>query len=272
MSFAPIRNGLRVVVDDWVTALISRHTVALSRPEFLKAVRALSARYVESRAQLASRSPIDSAGKRAAFGGFYAPLHFLVVRSIIREVARDIRPRRLIDLGCGSGVAAAAWASDLTTSPTISAIDLNNWALDEARWNCRQLGLRCRTRRTSLVDALASEVASQSPGLAGAGIVCAWSANELTTADRARTWDLLLQAHRLGAHVLVVEPLALSAVPWWASWASGLVDLGGRSDEWRFDRELPAALSQLDEAAGFRREHLTARSAWLEGIGTLSGR
>jgi len=261
-----------VVVDDWVTALISRHTAALSRPEFLKAVRALSARYVESRAQLYSRSPIDSAGKRAAFGGFYAPLHFLIVRSIVREVASNSRPRRLIDLGCGTGVAAAGWASEVMPSPSISAVDLNSWALDEARWNCRQLGLQCHTRRTSLVDALAREVSSRSPGLAGAGVVCAWSVNELTASDRTRTWELLLEAHRLGAHVLITEPLALSAVPWWESWRHRLVALGGRSDEWRFEPDLPAALSQLDEAAGFRREHLTARSFWLEGSGTPARR
>jgi hypothetical protein len=40
---------------------------ALSMPELTRAIRALSARYVESRAQLPDRSPLDSAGKRAAF-------------------------------------------------------------------------------------------------------------------------------------------------------------------------------------------------------------
>jgi hypothetical protein len=255
-----------VLVDDWVRALIIRHTAELSRPEFLKAVRALSARYVESRAQLSSRSPIDSAGKRAAFAGFFAPLHFLVVRSIVREVAHDIRPRRLVDLGCGTGVAAAAWASGLTPSPAISAIDLNSWALDEARWNCRQLALDCRTRKLSLVDALAREIAAPS-SLAGSGIVCAWSVNELTAPDRTRTLELLIDAHNRGAHVLVVEPLALSAVPWWESWSQALVAFGGRSDEWRFVPNLPQELAQLDEAAGFRRDHLTARAIWLEGLG-----
>ena len=52
-------------VHDWLGALVARHTSTLSRAEFLKAVRALSARYVERRQELPRRSPVDSAGKRA---------------------------------------------------------------------------------------------------------------------------------------------------------------------------------------------------------------
>ena len=32
---------------------------------------------------LPDRNPLDSAGKRAAFAGFYAPLHFLTTREVI---------------------------------------------------------------------------------------------------------------------------------------------------------------------------------------------
>jgi hypothetical protein len=53
--------------DGWIDRVIERHTQSMTRPEFLKAVRALSARYVEQRAALRDRSPLDSAGKRAAF-------------------------------------------------------------------------------------------------------------------------------------------------------------------------------------------------------------
>src|SRR4051794_40832473 len=73
-------------IDRWCEALIARHTASLSRPEFLKAVRALSARYVEARGRLADRSPIDSAGKRAAFAAFYAPLHFVTMREVVRAL------------------------------------------------------------------------------------------------------------------------------------------------------------------------------------------
>jgi hypothetical protein len=73
---------------DWIDTLQTRHRAALTSSEFLKAVRALSARYVERRSTLRDRSPLDSAGKRAAFAAFYAPLHFLTAREIVRAIAR----------------------------------------------------------------------------------------------------------------------------------------------------------------------------------------
>ena len=90
----------------------------MTRSEFLKAIRALSARYVERRGALPDRSPLDSAGKRAAFAGFYAPLHFLTVRAVIggagRAAARNRvdRGRRLRHgrrrRGLGAGLRGAA--------------------------------------------------------------------------------------------------------------------------------------------------------------------
>src|SRR5262245_11508427 len=101
-------------LDSWLDALIARHTADLAPPQFFKAIRALSARYVESRGQLPDRSPIDSAGKRAAFAAFYAPLHFFTAREIVRALAADMPELRalqtVVDLGCGTGVTSAAWA------------------------------------------------------------------------------------------------------------------------------------------------------------------
>src|SRR6185503_19840169 len=65
-----------VITASWLRALEQRHLANLTRQEFTRAVRALSARYVERRGQLPDRSLLDSAGKRAAFALFYAPLHF----------------------------------------------------------------------------------------------------------------------------------------------------------------------------------------------------
>ena len=250
--------------DAWIGALIARHTSAFARPEFLKAVRALSSRYVENRAALPSRSPLDSAGKRAAFAGFYAPLHYLTMRAIVRGLRAAPDITRLVDLGCGTGVAAAAWADVLPAPPAIRGVDHSVWALDEMRWNCQQLGLPCRTHRASLVDYLERETANarRSP-LAGTGLVCGWSINELSHDERSRTLAALLTLHKSGACVLIVEPIASSAVPWWTSWRASIEAAGGRSDEWRFPAELPDILAELDEAAGFRRDHLTARSFWL---------
>ena len=92
----------------------SRRVIARTSrpPKFLKAVRALSARYVERRAGLADRSPLDSAGKRAAFAAYYAPLHFLTTREVVRAsgAASADSIDRILDLGCGTGAASAAWA------------------------------------------------------------------------------------------------------------------------------------------------------------------
>jgi len=59
----------------------------------------------------------------------------------------------------------------------------------------------------------------------------------------------------------VIEPIATRLVPWWPAFAGRVANAGGRVDEWKFDAPLPPALAALDEAAGFQRESLSARSA-----------
>jgi SAM-dependent methyltransferase len=249
----------------WLDAVVSRHTRAYSRPEFLKAVRALSSRYVEARASLTTRSPLDSAGKRAAFAGFYAPLHFLVTRAVVSALDIQWRPDRILDLGCGTGVAGLAWARSQGPSASLTGLDLNAWVLDELVWNARTLGVQARTRRTSLVTGLHELVTAPASKarLSSTGIVCGWSLNELERTDRERAIADVLKAHTRGAAVLILEPLALSAVPWWRTLRTAAEAAGGRDDEWRFVPALPPVLTELDEAAGFRRAHLTARSVWL---------
>ena len=132
--------------DAWVTAAVDRHTRTLERPEFLKAVRALSARYVERRRDLARRSPIDSAGKRAAFAGFFAPLHLFTALAALETIAIPPR-RRILDLGAGTGVVGAACAIAGIHDPQVLAVDQDAWSLTEARWNFKQLGVSGRTRR-----------------------------------------------------------------------------------------------------------------------------
>jgi SAM-dependent methyltransferase len=252
--------------EAWVRALIERHTAPYSRPEFLKAVRALSSRYVEDRARLGARSPLDSAGKRAAFAGFYAPLHYFTTRALLRALPLPPPPpvSRILDLGCGTGVAGLAWANTVSSAAAITGVDQSAWALDEMRWNALALGVACRTRRTSLVGALEHELAGGGrASLRGTGVVCAWSVNELARQERDRVLSGLLAARERGAAVLVVEPLAMSAVPWWETWRTPVTAAGGRADEWRFEPDLPQQLADLDEAAGFRRDSLTARSFWL---------
>lgn len=247
--------------DRWLDALVDRHTQRLSRPEFLKAVRALSARYVEQRASLSTRSPLDSAGKRAAFAAFFAPLHYLTTSHVLNSLGVHGLPiQSVYDCGCGTGAAAAAWGMSASPRPLLIGLDKSSWALNEARWNFRTLGLRHITRQGSFVDA--RELTTREH-LRDAVLVFAWSVNEITNDDRTRLLPRLVDAHRQGAHLLVLEPLARTTVPWWNDWAETVVARAGRADEWKFPADLPPRLEELDRAAGFRREHLSARSLWL---------
>jgi hypothetical protein len=254
-------------VNDWVADLLARETHGFSRPEFFKAIRALSARYVEARATLARRSAVDSAGKRAAFAAFFAPVHFVTTRAIVRALdAGDAGVREIVDLGCGTGAASAAWALECPVAPAIRGIDCSRSVLDESKRTWRAFGLEGRARRADLVAA-ALERARSSPSAGGQGtaLLLAWTVNELDAPARRALHDALLTLAGRGDRVLVVEPLSRAAVPWWEEWASAWHAAGGRADEWKFDVDLPPAIAEISQAAGFRRESLGARTIWHPG-------
>lgn len=245
-----------MTADQWVDAVIERHTKAMTRPEFLKAVRALSARYVEQRATLKDRPAHDSAGKRAAFAAFYAPIHLVTTREIVRRLGAGRLPvATMVDLGCGTGVAGAAWALECASAPRLTGIDVSAWTLEEAKWNWSMLGLRGRTRHDNLVRALEGVEASPRTAL-----ILGWTLNELDAATRVRATEFILALADRRVPIIVIEPIATRLVPWWPAWAERAAKAGGRVDEWKFGPALPAALADLDEAAGFRRESLSARS------------
>jgi hypothetical protein len=244
----------------------------MTRPEFLKAIRALSSRYVERRGTLPDRSPLDSAGKRAAFAGFYAPLHFLTARAVVRALdERATVLDTLYDMGCGTGVACAAWALEHERPPAITGVDLISWALDDARRNWRSLDLPGRASRGDFVAELEGLAARTQPRRAGAparrqgrldrtGIVLGWSLNELDAGARARAARAIETLAAQGARILAIEPVSRRLVPWWDDWAARCAAAGARADEWRFRVALPPALAALDRDAGFDRDGLTARS------------
>jgi SAM-dependent methyltransferase len=256
------------VETSWLAELQARHTASLTRPELLKAIRALSARYVERRDQLPGRSPLDSAGKRAAFATFYAPLHYVTVQGIAGRLPAPPTVTTIVDLGCGTGAASAAWARSFATPPDLRGIDRHPWAVDEANWTWNRLQLHGRAQRGDLVEEVRRHVGSRrAADLAGTAFLCAWSVNELEKEARARLLPLLIDAARRGATVLVVEPIARSATPWWREWSQVISNAGGRDDDWRFDAPLPARLADLDEAAGFARDGLSAKSLFLTAMG-----
>jgi len=240
----------------WLGALEARHLADLRPAEVGRALRALSSAYVERRDRLARGAALDGAGKRAAFALFYGPLHFLVVRAIVRALNAAEPPVDLIaDLGCGTGVAGAAWALECVPRSRIFGVERHPWAADEARWTCRTLGLDADVRCGDL-----SRV--RFPARASA-VVAAYTANELAEDARAALLREVMAAHARGTRALVVEPIAKSAVPWWPSWAAAFRAAGGREDEWRFSAELPGIAARLSRAAGLDHRELTARSLYL---------
>jgi hypothetical protein len=239
------------MVEDWLAALEARHLADLRVPEVTRALRALSASYVERRQAVGST--LDTRGKRAAFALYYAPLHFLTVDAIVRALgAHDPPPRAILDLGCGTGAAGAAWALAAGGVPSVTGIDRHPWAVSEARWTYDQLGLRGQARRGDLTRL--------PPLRAGEAIVAGWLLNELPPDARLSLEQRLLDAAEHGVHVLIVEPIARSITPWWDALAARVRAAGGRADEWRFPTALPPMLKLFDRSAGLDHRELTARS------------
>ena len=67
-------------------ALEARHLAELTFAEVRRALQALSSVYVERRGRMAEGAVFDGAGKRAAFALYYGPMHFLLVREIVRAL------------------------------------------------------------------------------------------------------------------------------------------------------------------------------------------
>lgn len=244
------------VVERWLDELERRHLADLTFREVRRGVQALSTWYVERRRELRPAAVFGGAGKRAAFALFFTPLHLLTVRRVVVELGlADRDPRRIVDLGCGAGAAAAGWALAGGGVAGLLGIDRNPWAAGEARWNWNRLGLRGRTLQADLGRA-------ELPGVAGA-IVAGWSVNELDDAARDILLPRLLAAAAAGAAVLVVEPLARRATPWWGAWSAAVREAGGRDDAWQLPVSLPGSLARLDRAAGLDHGRLTARSLCL---------
>ena len=248
----------RAAFDRWVTALESRHFAELTFPEVSRALRALSSTYVERRGKLAEGAALAGAGKRAAFALFYAPLHYLLIEHIATHLpGASARVPSLVDLGCGTGAAGAAWAGAFDTPPPIVGIDRHPWAVAEAAATYRLFGFAATARRGDIATAHLPD--------APAALLAAFTLNELADAARETLMERFLERGRRGGRVLVVEPLAGGAAPWWKRWQSAFEAAGGRADEWRTRAELPPIVQKLDRAAGLDHREITGRSLWLAG-------
>ncbi len=240
----------------WFEALEARYLADLRAAEVSRALRALSSAYVERRGRLAHGAALDGAGKRAAFALYYGPLHFLASRAIVRAIGAAAVPLDLVaDLGCGTGAAGAAWALECRPASRVLGVERHPWAADEARWTFRALGLDGDVRCGDLARV-------RMPARASA-VIAAYTANELAAEVRAGLLRELIAAHARGSAVLVIEPIAKAAAPWWAGWAAAVRAEGGREDEWRFPAELPGITARLGRSAGLDPRELTARSLYL---------
>ena len=262
-------HGPRLIVpppdpfDAWLHTLEERHFADLSFPQVSGALRALSSTYVERREKLSQGAALDGAGKRAAFALFYGPLHYLLIREIVRALppapggaAPPGHPGTLIDLGCGTGAAGAAWAGAHEHLPPVLGVDRHPWAIAEAARTYRAFGLTARTKQGDIA-------AVSLPKAPGSSILAAFAVNEVRDESRDGLLQLLLERAARGDRVLVVEPLAGFVAPWWGTWRAAVERAGGRADEWRFRVDLPPIVAKLDRAAGLNHRELTARSLYL---------
>jgi len=240
----------------WNSAAEARYLADLRPAEVARALRALSSAYVERRH--AVPSGLDSAGKRAAFALYYAPLHFVATAHIVASLgAAAPAPHTIVDLGCGTGAAGAAWAHLAAGAATIIGIDRHPWAASEARWTYRTLGLHGQARAGD-----ATAVPRVKPG---AAVVAAYLLNELLPERRRRLEDGLLDAASRGARVLVLEPIARAVTPWWNETAARFIAAGGRADEWQLATNLPPSTALLGKAAGLNSREMKVRSLYVEG-------
>jgi predicted RNA methylase len=240
----------------WFDALEQRHLAHLNFAEVRRAVQALSSLYVERRDRIGRGSALDGAGKRAAFAFFFSPLHFLLVQNIVRALGAIHSHKAILDLGCGTGSAGAAWALEMASLPSVMGVDRNPWVLTEAKFTYQSFGLRGTVHSGDITTISVPD---------DTAVISAFTMNELDSTARDKFLIQFLRASRRGSPVLVVEPIARRLTSWWDDWAIKIKAAGGQENTWRFRVELPERLALMDRAAGLDHRELTGRSLWLPG-------
>ena len=248
--------------DEWVAALEARHLANLRVPEVTRALRALSSAYVERRRRTATphggranvHGALDSAGKRAAFALFYAPLHFIAVTEVIRahgDGTRGAEDDRRSRMRYGRGRCRVGTGVPSRRRRSSASIATRG----------RSMRRGGRISSSGSMDAPVRGTSRDCRRLAAARrVVAAYVLNELPDTVRITVEKRLLETVERGGRVLVIEPIARGIAPWWDDMAARFAAFGGRADEWRLPIDLPPLLQKFDRAAGLNHRELTFRS------------
>jgi SAM-dependent methyltransferase len=277
-----LEGRLRSDFDRWIAESVARHSPPLEFREIRRGVQALSSLYLERRAgaDLSLRAS-DGAGKRAALATYYAPLHFLAtcyaLESLqshpeMNDAARDVSrnsarpppalhasgsgsywsPRRIWDLGCGTGAVGAALARAFEPGLEVVGIDRSGFALREARHTYRALGVFARTRRGRIPTALPKPKA-------GDLWAFGFALNEFDQIARTATLSAIAEAVASGVVLFAIEPLAGPVTPWWNEWREALAPFGVETHLAKRSIARPEWLGRLDRASGLKHRVVGAR-------------
>ena len=240
-------------LNNWIDKLFERWHLELTHQEVARALKVLSRDYVQRRTRLRGKA-LEGRGKQAAFALYYAPRHFVIVQEVLKALdAPTDSPREVIDLGCGSGVAGAAWS--LHCGANLVSVELDPEILREAAFTFKDLGVRGGGVRCHI-----AKYRWPKPPV---GVIAAFTVNELDERDRERLWRDVERQVKGGSRLLIIEPLSTRITPWWQEWSERVAELNGRADEWHFNTELPARVHLLGKSAGLKPEKLGARTLWV---------
>jgi hypothetical protein len=238
----------------YLEALLDRHFKDLKFGEVTRALRALSAAYVEKRDQGGLARALDGRGKRAAFALYYGASHLLATQALVRELGLGFegsgRPT-ILDLGCGTGVCSTAWALCSADPTSVVAADRSSFALHEARWTYRMLGIQAETHR-SIMETLET---IRRPD----GIVIGWTLNELDDERRDRIAARILPWVARGSRLLVIEPVSRSVAPWWEVWVKRFPPGRCTVLEKKLRLSLPPKIALLARSAGLSTDATVVR-------------
>ncbi|MBK5255720.1 MAG: class I SAM-dependent methyltransferase [Vicinamibacteria bacterium] len=246
----------------YLDALLERHFKELKFGEVTRALRALSADYVEKREAGGLIRALEGRGKRAAFALYYGVTHFLATEALVREFDLGFtgsgRPT-ILDLGCGTGVCGAAWALGSADATSVVGADRSSFVLHEARWTYQILRIKAETSRsiTETLDAI------RRPD----GIAIGWTLNELDDERRDRIAARILPWVAKGSRLLVVEPVSKRVAPWWDEWTKRFPPDRCSVVEKKLRLDLPPKIALLARSAGLSTDAMVVRVLLAPGPG-----